>query len=266
MLGLKKKLKSDWQSLRSRMYNLYQDTNRNKQYKGFPSKVFGMNTFAAYGFADCTFWIDAAYGLLTQTNLAAISSWKDRINNWEFAQATAGNQPRLNTANPSFNNLPTIEFFDTARFLDSQRGGLPLGTKNTLAFVAKYSSINQLNTVLGNDLGPGQIGLGGTFAGATGPYHFESTGLSIGTGSTDSTTTKIVVMTESEIWVNGVREFSGTIPAFMDWSPTKIGRRQPTTGQQLLGHVAEILIINRKLSSDECLVFSGNLNTKYAQY
>jgi len=246
------------------MFKGYQDTSRSQLFKGFPNLNFQMNN-EAYGFSGCTFWLDAAYGLNTQTDLAAVSSWKDRISNWEFAQATAGNQPRLDASNANFNNYPTIEFFDTARFMDSQRGGLTINKATTVAFVAKYDTINTTNVVLGSQSVAGQMGLGGTLASVNGP-NYISTGSVISSGTTESTTTKIVIINLNEIVVDGVQEFSGGIADFPDWTCDRIGRRVNTTAQQLRGHIGEILIFNNVLSSTDMVRLSDNINLKYALY
>jgi hypothetical protein len=221
----------------------------------------------AYGFGGVLFWLDASYGLNTSTNLGAVSIWNDRVSNWSFIQSTAGNQPRLITSNASFNNYPTIDFYTTARFMDSNRGGLPLSKSTTLIFVAKYDTINGRNAVLANSTNSGTIGLGGTGVGANGVYYSDvATGNIIASGTTNSTTTKIVVMTNSQIVVNGTQEYSGTISLFPDWSCDRLARRAAFTANQLLGHIAEIIFLDAKLTSEECLRISDNINSKYAIY
>ena len=218
----------------------------------------------AYGFTDLVFWLDAGKGLNTSTDLAAVSSWVDVIRNWEFTQATGANQPRLKASNANFNNWPTVEFFDTARFMDSTRGGLPIGALTTVCFVAKYDTINTLNVVLGSTTVAGSMGMGGTAA--TGPYYGNSGVSVITSGTTASTAAKIVVITASNIIVNGASEYAGTITGFPDWTSDRLGRRVGVTTHQLRGHIAEILIFNYKMSSSDCVLLSDRINSKYSLY
>lgn len=237
-------------------------------FKGFPSKRSQFNSFPnlnfqmnneAYGFSGCTFWLDAAYGLNTQTDLAAVSEWKPKIGFSSFLQSTAANQPRLVLSNALYNNYPTVETITNARGMTSN---YTYTVFNTIAFVANYNTINNANVIIGKSADNSDIvGLGGGIAGINGPF------LRIGGGSyisatTESTTVKIVVMTRDGIWVNGVNEFSGD---------TRIGRsftnifRASDGTAALIGNIAEILIFSQDLT-DEAIQLSDLLNLKYAIY
>lgn len=116
------------------MFKGFQDTSRSQLFKGFPNLNFQMNN-EAYGFSGCTFWLHAAYGLKTQTDLAAVSSWQDRKRSIDFLQATAGNQPRLVVADAAFGNKPVIEFQAQQRYLQTVTGGANINFNGTTVFV-----------------------------------------------------------------------------------------------------------------------------------
>lgn len=242
------------------MFKGFQD--KSKQFHGFPNLNFQMNN-EAYGFSGCTFWLDAAYGLNTQTDLAAVSSWKDRISGINFEQATAGNQPRLVVADANFNNLPSIDFDVAAKVLVSSVG---IGFGNhTIAFIAKVNVAQSANCIFSqNENASSNIYLGGTTAGITGIGVYNTATSLIGTPSIENTSTHIAAITTTEIVVDGVQNTTG------NWIPgvsyNTIGRGTTTTSANLRGRVSEIIIFKRKLSSDELITLSTNINSKYAIY
>lgn len=236
--------------------------NKSRQFNGFPNLNFQVNN-EAYGFSGCTFWLDAAYGLNTQTNLAAVSSWTDKISNTTFTQATAGNQPRFILSNTSYNNLPTVEGFDNARRMNCNNKVIVM---NTLCFVANYNVLNAgtaFNALFGSQtVNAWQVGLGGGVTGVNGVFLRDTAAYVSGT--TESTSVKIVIITPSGIWVNGVNEFSGT---------TQLSQRTfdqifcafNAATQSLIGNIAEILIYSADYSNSITLL-SSNINSKYAIY
>jgi len=233
----------------------FQDTSRSQLFRGFPNLNFQMNN-EAYGFSGCTFWLDAAYGLNTQTDLAAVSKWVDRIRGISFEQATAGNQPRLLTANANFNNLPTVEFNDTARRMASSQF---VTNGGTIAFIANYNTLNTTrNVLIGTDLAnTDTIVMASTIADVNGVAVTNGTNVRI-SGTTESTTVKIVVLTDSFVYVNGAQEASTSFD-FEDGF-NQIGSSISTNANGLTGNIAEILIFNRNMESANAAILSTNIN------
>lgn len=231
---------------------------KNRQFNGFPNLNFQVNN-EAYDFSGCTFWLDAAYGTNTQTNLGAVSIWTDRITNSRYIQNTAANQPRYVTTDANFNNLPSIDFYDTARRMQTSEFAPSLGT---IAVIAKVTTPVSWNMFLGNGsthhglifggsgaaLGIGKRKAANTFWGATG----------------EDTNSHIVIITESNIVIDNVDQtLSGTneILGAFDW----VGGTS-LAGNSFSGKIAEILNFRRQFTLSEMQRLSENLNSKYAIY
>jgi hypothetical protein len=244
------------------MFKGFSDSSRNKEFHGFPNLNFQMNN-EAYGFSGCTFWLDAAHGLNTQTDLAAVSLWEDKIRNIKFTQSTAGNQPQLVINSVNFNNYPAVRFQSNARYLSSFD---LVDTSNnfTIAFVAKLNTANSTHTnALMSNLGTpgaGYIGLRKTTTNGIGWYG-SSSSVQMDSGIID-TNPHIVVVTNNEIVVDGVQTVTGSYTPLISWSV--IG--SSNTGWALQSDVAEIIIFNNLLNSDDCITLSDNINSKYAIY
>lgn len=238
--------------------------NKSRQFNGFPNLNFQMNN-EAYGFSGCKFWLDAAYGTNTQTNLAAISSWTEKIQGITFTEATAANQPRYNSSNILYNNLPTIESQGLSRRLINTTG-VSLG--KTLAFVANYNTIINVNVVFSRYFTSitdpfGFFMLGGTATGING-VAYRNNNLTYSTGTTESTSVKIVVFTPNAIYVNGVKESSSSSDFFIH-GIQMIFANSTARSDSLQGHLAEIISWNDDYTGSETII-SDRLNTKYAIY
>jgi hypothetical protein len=239
---------------------MFKGFQKGQQFKGFPALNFQMNN-EAYGFSGCTFWLDAAYGLNTQTNLAAVSNWTDKISNRLFTQSTAANQPRFISSELNFNNYPVVEFLGARHIVANSS----IGVKDvTISFIAKVNiTSTQQNVLFGNNTSNsganGHILMRQASVGGIGVYNGNSAILNSGV---IDTSTHIVVITNNEIVVDGVSKITGNwIPAV---SLDSININNGNSGLQ--GMVAEIIIYNRKLSSSEMIILSNNINTKYAIY
>jgi len=235
-------------------------TNRN-HFNTFPNLNFQMNS-EAYGFSGCNFWLDAAYGLNTQTDLAAVTKWTDRIMGFSFLQATAANQPRLVSSSASYNNLPVVDFYSNARFMQSPT--FLNGTNVTYAIVANYDSLNDRNGILGNSIIVNGIGFGGSIAAITG-FFITNNETTYFQGTTDSSSVKIIIATPNQILVNGVSEATGTNNVY-NGPIDLIGRYANSTARALIGKIAEVIIFNNILDSTKVLQLSDRLNSKYAIY
>lgn len=238
--------------------------SKSKQFNSFPALNFQMNN-EAYGFSGCTFWLDAAYGLNTQTNLASVSSWTDKISNLSFTQPSAGSQPRLVTSNPSYNNFPTIESNSSGQKLINsvqKRFG------KTIAFVANYSSLQTTNPIFSRyqTLSSGTVGwvaAGGSFTGING-IAIRQLDTSFVSGTTENTSVKICVITPNSIYVNGVQE-SSTYNQIDQFSCGIIFGVSTTLNDTLIGNLAELIFWEANYAGRETEI-SDALNTKYAIY
>jgi len=218
-----------------------------------------------YGFRGCSFWLDASFGTNTTTDLAAVSSWQARIGDISFIQNTAANQPRYIASNTNMNNFPTIDFYDNARIMTSAKN-VPFGaSSDTMIIVAKYDTLNSINTVIGSSSNYGGFFLGGTFSGMGGCGMFDNGGGLFKSGTTELTRGRIFIATDTNITVDGTEEstFTSFTPSY---TLTQLGRLQTNANYTLGGHIAEILIFNRKFTNLEISRITQNLNAKYALY
>jgi hypothetical protein len=241
------------------MFKGFQNNRRSNGFNSFPALNFQMNN-EAYGFTGCTFWLDAAYGLNTQTDLAAVSSWQPRIG-YQFLQNTVANQPRLILSDAAYNNFSTVDFNGGSKRLTAN---YPISLGLTTAIIANYTTIQIVNNVIGSSTSNYSVFLGGSAA------NFNGCGISDGgnvfSGTTDNTNVKIFILTKSIILVNGVNE-AGTPPTWAtNFQFDQIAMRQTLTNQSLNGKVAEIIMFNYEMSLSQCQRLSDNINTKYAIY
>lgn len=259
------------------MFKGFQDTSGSPQFRGFPNLNFQMNN-EAYGFSGCRHWFHAAYGLNTQTDLAAVSSWKDRINNLEFSQGTAGNQPRLVVADANFNNRPSIDFFSTARNLISSVS-LPINLSNTLAIVYRKQQntggtgatrvtplLSEFNS--GSHTASDNYVFAHYFASST---NFNAIGLgspnsNINDSSVGNTNPHIVIISGTDIVSDGaLATTTGT--TYNNFSATLMGSRNVTNAQSIC-QIAELLIYFRTMTTTQMIQLSNNINSSngYAIY
>jgi hypothetical protein len=242
------------------MFKSFQNNSRQPLFKGFVNRDY-TNSYA-YGFDSCRLWYDAAVGTNTTTDLAAISSWQDRIGNLSATQSTAGNQPRYNASNASFNNLPCIEFYSSARFLAT--ASVMPSSSATVAFVAKYDALAPQGNVL--LINPSNlvkyVMMGGNGTGVTGIGIYDST-TPILVSTVEDTNAHIVVYTPNRLIIDGVQVATNSTGV------SSIGYNQISINDAnyfLNGRVAEILMYSSNFSQDQCILLSNNLNSKYALY
>jgi hypothetical protein len=251
------------------MFKAFSDSSRNQEFHGFPNLNFQMNN-EAYGFGNVDLWFDAAYGLNTQTDGANISFWKDRIQNLEFNQTSAANQPVLRISDSDFNNLPSVDFNTTSKILTNEKGFVVSGT---IAFVVKASGFSANGNVLFSDgIGSGvserAIMLAGeTTAKGIGVYNSSSiTGVAsiiINSGVRDLLP-HIVVFTKTAVIIDGIIAASG--PTLMQLYKT-IGSILTTTGgRHSRAKLPEFITFKNQFTDDEALTICDRLNSKYAIY
>ncbi len=239
---------------------------KQEAFHGIPHLNFQMNN-EAYGFSGCTFWLDAAYGLDTQTDLAAVSKWVDRILGISFEQTTAANQPRLVASDGDFNNYPSIDFYSTARRLTTS-GYFSMNGGDTLVMICKVTTADTRGNALfyGNGLNDQHICLRADGAGG-GHGVFSNLNTSPKITYVDSTiidvAPHIVIMTNSDVVVDGVLTSSG-----YNWTPSTAYQNLSSTSGSiaLQSKVAEVIKYSQKLSTNKMIELCDNINSKYLIY
>lgn len=249
------------------MFKGYQDTSNQSQFKGFPNLNM-QGAVSAYGFSGVSFWLDAAYGLNTQTNLGAVSSWQQRVGGGTFVQATAGSQPRLILSDANYNGYPSVEAQDTSRFLTANNGLKFNVPTITVAVISKINTARAVNIIFSNNLSAGTYSAihdGGT---STSPL-FSGFG-NVGNGSiqlqgnTESTNARIKIITSTNIIVNGVSE---TTSGSIGTTYTELITLFNTSGVgSTLSTIAEIIAFPYSMTSTDAIALSDRINQKYALY
>jgi len=242
------------------MFKNYQDTSSADQFKGFPNLNFqGSNS--AYGFSGVSFWLDAAFGLSTQTNLGRISRWQPRIGREAFIQNTAGNQPRLILNDPNYNNFPSVESDDNGRFMTSGSGFDLNGGNCTLVIVSKINTGQRQNIIFSSTGGIDWLLDGGSDGGYTGfGILFNSTNFQI-QGTTESTNTRIKIMLTNNLIINGSAETpTGNISGYL--------RRYDNlfSNARYQGSLAEVIVYNYVMTQTDAIALSDRINQKYVIY
>jgi hypothetical protein len=249
------------------MFKSYQDTISADQFRGFPNLNFqGSNS--AYGFSGVSFWLDAAFGLNTQTNLGAVSKWQARVGGGVFEQATAGNQPRLILSDANYNNFPSVEAQDSARIMESSIGLKYQSTAITVAVISKVNVAQQYNGIIGRFSTGDAVNVGITDGGGNASYngfgYFQGT--SAMQGTTESLNARIKILTSTNIIINGSIETTGTAIGAFQELVTLFRTNSQTAQSGLRGSIAEIIAFNYSMSSTDAIALSDRINQKYAIY
>jgi hypothetical protein len=245
------------------MFKSFQDTSALQQFHSFPNLNMQQAT-SAYGFSGVTFWLDAAYGLNTQTNLGAVSSWQQRVGGGTFVQATAGAQPRLILSDANYNNFPSVENHLNDRQLSASIG-LKFNQNTTVAIISKINANDSINGIIGNSSPENCIFDGGNNSGFNGFGFLGSSGISL-QGTTESTNARIKILTSTNIIVNGVIETTGSIGNANAELRTLFGGNAAGGTGVPLSSIAEIICFGYSMTSDEAIALSNNINQKYALY
>lgn len=257
------------------MFKSFQNTSRANGFNGFPALNFQMNN-EAYGFSGCTHWWDAAYGTNTITDSANVTYWQSKIGNSIAKQSTAANQPIYVAANTSFNNLPTINFNNDVKgfeFDSNQR--IPINSKTTICIIYKINAASgTYNTMFypatTSEADKYSILLRGITAGDGFGVYLQNDSNNIQTRtfkeSTQDTNAHIGIVTSGNgnaiISLDNVQTSSGTWDRFTSYLYLSLG----LTTRGVNANIAEILIYNRQLNSNEVSQLSTRINSKYAIY
>lgn len=254
------------------MFKGYQDTSSQSQFKGFPNLNM-QGAVSAYGFSGVSFWLDAAYGLNTQTNLGAVSSWQQRVGRGTFVQATAANQPRLILSDANYNGYPSVESVSNVRFMIADLG-LKLNTFYTVAIISKVNASNFINGIIGvtNISAANNQGFfdGGTDSAATG-FGYNRATYQIGAGqfqgTTETVTSRIKVITTTSIVINGVNENTSSGFSIVN-ELTNLFRlgSQSSIYSSIVGTIAEIIAFPYSMTATDAIALSDRINQKYALY
>lgn len=223
-----------------------------------------------YGFSNAVNWMDASHGTNTIINSGAITYWEDKITQLKYSQNTASAQPRFMTKPTGYNGYPAIDFYSNARWLLSESGkGIKLTKFFAVAFVANVSVFNSNSNCLigmsGSNLDRIILAGGGSGPALTqGISFFNANTLLLGTTIRDGAV-HITVITESMIVVDGVVISTGNIP-ISDNLWNQLGGTGATSTTSFNGVLAELIVYDRYLTSDEAVNLCDNINSKYAIY
>ena len=237
-------------------------------------------------------WLDAADASTIVLNGSTVSQWNDKSGNGRnFAQATAANQPTYSAT--VLGGQPALTFDGASDFM-SAGDTLDVGTTNlTIMTVVKYATNNQSGAIVGKSLlgpGAGRFSLyraqsgGNLGAGTQYATFFGTFDVSAGafTQAVDaSTSTKIfggewnrTASGYAKVWENGTNTASVAyagdslnlnntnelwIGAYQDTS----GTAPPTANSYMNGQIAEIVIAQSSLSTDNRQKLEGYLAWKW---
>jgi hypothetical protein len=235
----------------------WQSTRKNKLFAGFPNIITIPDNFL-YGFPRANFFLDASLGTSTKTNNANVSFWVNQISRAVFAQSNTGLQPIFLSADANFNNLPSIAFHTNSRYLSSN-SGLALSKSNfTMFVVIRMISNGATQNIIfnnGSRLDTNQFAIRPTAASGYGIYTNTSPVL---VSSTYDTAPYIIVVTDSEIFINGTSVVSG------NWNPSTtynfIG--DPNTGFPCLCAIQKWGNFNVKMSSADIISLTDRINSE----
>jgi hypothetical protein len=248
------------------MFKGFKNTKAGPNFHGFPAKGFNMGQ-SAYGFSGVHAWLDASYGLNTNVDLAGVSFWIDRVSGINFAQTTAGSQPRYRSSDGNFNGHPVVDFHDASRTLSVPSGGIPVSNSTTLALVAqKVTDGGGRNCIFATssvvDLGNIRFGMGTSLSSGIGVYNGDT--VLMQSGVNDTSPHIIVFSTgasgNARIIVDGVQVATGT------WTFSTIWKAIGVTSGSVLGIIAEAIVYDSSMTQEQAIELSDTLNTKYAIY
>lgn len=217
------------------------------------------SNYSAYGFGNCTFWMDAAFGLNTNTNGASVTYWIDRIKGVTMTQTTAAQQPTLTLTDANFNNYPTLKF-SGGRNMTFPTTGFP----SDFTIVAVYKiigiSVRTNDLLIGSDGNSCCISAQLTSHGERlTKYDSSNFGASV-----NNTASHISILTSSDIYRDGASVASGGTATGL-LAATQMGNNS-ASNRNLNSDVAEVLIYSKKLTTTEMVSLSSNINSKYAIY
>lgn len=237
--------------------------SKSRQFNGFPNLNFQVNN-ERFGFSGAVLDLDARYSTNTTTDGASISSWVDTIGNIAFTQSTAANQPIFDLNNPSFNNLPAINFNASAKTLLSP---VTIGVE-TILCICENTTINaQQNILLGstnaNNSSDLRLITGGVGTGYTGIGYYSglaTSPTSITSSTIENTIAHIFVLGTGSFIIDGVSYTAST-------QSISFGRlSNTTTTASFLGYVTRIVGYKRIFTDADALVMCKNANNEYAVY
>jgi hypothetical protein len=131
------------------MFKGFSDSSRNNEFHGFPNLNFQMNN-EVFGFSGAVMDFDAEHFTSTKINNANVVFWNDKINQIQFIQNTAAQQPLYVLNDSEFGNKPSLNFNLGTKNLIS----VPLKGFNTIAFAVKVDVAavqdNAVNCLLKN--------------------------------------------------------------------------------------------------------------------
>ncbi len=229
---------------------------------------------------NCVLWLDAADSNTLFTDSAGtqkVSPFNRTVSHWKD-KSPSGNNATNTTAQPTYsyntlNNLNVINF-NGAQYLTLSTATMPTGsTQCSFFFVVRTTSLGtQVFFTYGAN--PNNTNQNPQFFYGSGSLTIDTYGSSAISDSTNFVNSYVIVSSRfltnaSEAWDNGA-SFSGTPPAGFTlntgtgWASLGVGRVLSTLNYYLTGQIAEVIIYNRAISTDERQQIEGYLAAKWA--
>ncbi len=201
-------------------------------------------------------WWDPDYGITKDSVSNRVSSWKDRVTDMTLGQSTGSRQPLYVAASSSMNSRPSLQFDTQPQMLfinpapssikvQQQQntylavvrgtkdvigtGGVTIGNMLLILFSSKVRAHTWYTTLKTQD---GLTTVGATTRALVGQMADATTLYPILNGSKDNV---------------GVAIGTPTTPA----TQFGVGWRGVSTGESFLGHMGDVLVFNRALTSAE---------------
>jgi hypothetical protein len=229
---------------------------------------------------NCVLWLDAADPNTLFTDSAGtqkVSPFNRTVSHWKD-KSPSGNNATNTTAQPtySYNTLNKLNVinFNGAQYLTLSTATLPTGsTPCSFFFVVRTTSLGtQVFFTYGAN--PNNTNQNPQFFYGSGSLTIDTYGSSALSDSTNFVNSYVIVSSRfltnaSEAWDNGA-SFSGTPPAGFTlntgtgWASLGVGRVLSTLNYYLTGQIAEVIIYNRAISTDERQQIEGYLAAKWA--
>jgi hypothetical protein len=220
-------------------------------------------------------WLKADAGITTDSS-GNISSWSDQTGNYPVTQSSDSNKPSY--VNLASNGKPAVRF-NGSQWLYNSSEVSEINADMTMIIVGATSITPNSNEFMALDLGPGGGGGHDRIMG----YWYDlqifdtdgsgSTVYGTGVAAPDINTfvTEAILvnpdLTNAIFYRNGTQTASDTLSGIQSvGSGVTIGAYHGTSNYEWQGEIAEVLLYNHKLSSDEFSRVDGYLADKYGLY
>jgi hypothetical protein len=240
--------------------------------KGMSGGLRGeISDMLVYDLKNCTFWLDPT-DIAGVNNLGRISSWKDKISNFNYNISSA--QPRLILQDSIFNNQPVIDFDSINRGLRISTGPMLDLRTTTLVMVYRYQSPSTGGSYQSRVISDGDQSSSrnagysylwnksnnSNLINLTGFYQPGNIG-NLVTSASLYNTNKYVMVINVNLWLANSNIISTNLTSVPQWRINALGGDAASySGIWKLG---EILLFRKLFTLDEATYITNRLNQKY---